>query len=108
MGRTKISLLFNEDNEKQKTVCDFLKSQDRYKTAIITDLVYQWLENDKQPLSGINIADIDEIKEKLLSDPDFISLLKEKIAEEEDSEEDIDMDEDLLLAGFDMFANSVD
>ena len=108
MGRTKISLLFNEDNEKQKTVCDFLKSQDRYKTAIITDLVYQWLENDKQPLSGINIADIDEIKEKLLSDPDFISLLKEKIAEEEDSEEDIDMDEDLLLAGCDMFANSVD
>ena len=108
MGRTKISLLFNEDNEKQKTVCDFLKSQDRYKTAIITDLVYQWLENDKQPLSGINIADMDEIKEKLLSDPDFISLLKEKIAEEEDSEEDIDMDEDLLLAGFDMFANSVD
>ena len=108
MGRTKISLLFNEDNEKQKTVCDFLKSQDRYKTAIITDLVYQWLENDKQPLSGINIADLDEIKEKLLSDPDFISLLKEKIAEEEDSEEDIDMDEDLLLAGFDMFANSVD
>ena len=39
MGRTRIVLLFNDENADQKEVCDYLKSQPRSKTALVTELV---------------------------------------------------------------------
>lgn len=46
MGQIRIVLLFNEENERQKEVGEYLKSQKRFKTALITELVYAWLHKE--------------------------------------------------------------
>ena len=40
MGQIRVVLIFNEDNERQKEIGEYLKSQKRCKTALITELVY--------------------------------------------------------------------
>jgi hypothetical protein len=131
MSRTRIVLLFNEDNEKQMVVCDYLKSQPRCKTALITELVYQWLkakENDTaildQPVVQETKPDMQALKasitEELLGDRNFIekviacvsSQMQDKqegvLTEspgEADGEEDLpmDFDEAMLLNGMAVF-----
>lgn len=46
MGEIRVVLIFNEDNERQKEIGRYLKSQKRCKTALITELVYAWLHKD--------------------------------------------------------------
>lgn len=118
MAQTRIVLLFNDENERQKTVCDFLKSQARCKTAIITELVYQWLKKDEgypivHPKEDGKIKDVslENIKHSLLEDKEFLKQIREEIGDDKDQiEEDtgIDFDEDMLLAGIDMFEQSMD
>lgn len=43
MGEIRVVLIFNEDNERQREIGRYLKSQKRCKTALITELVYAWL-----------------------------------------------------------------
>jgi hypothetical protein len=131
MSRTRMVLLFNDDNEKQMMVCDYLKSQPRCKTALITELVYQWLkakENDaampNQPVIQDTKQDMQALKasitEELLGDRNFIekviacvsSQMQDKqedvlteSPEDADGEEDLpmDFDEAMLLNGMAVF-----
>ena len=41
MGEIRVVLIFNEDNERQREIGRYLKSQKRCKTALITELVYR-------------------------------------------------------------------
>ena len=45
MGKIRIVLLFDEENEKQRQAGEFLKTQKRCKTALITELVHAWIYN---------------------------------------------------------------
>ena len=47
MGEIRVVLIFNEDNERQREIGRYLKSQKRCKTALITELVYAWLHKEK-------------------------------------------------------------
>ena len=94
MGEIRVVLIFNEDNERQREIGRYLKSQKRCKTALITELVYAWLH-----------------KQQLLQDTDFIQQIKKSVVVEEDArkviEEEqsdgLDMDEGMLMAGLSMF-----
>ena len=46
MGEIRVVLIFNEDNERQREIGRYLKSQKRCKTALITELVYAWLHKE--------------------------------------------------------------
>ncbi len=123
MEATKVVLLFNEDDERQREVGRFLKTQKRCKTAFVTELVYEWLQRRNQ---GIDVSSTtvtcdsevyEKIKQDLLSDQAFVAKLtqllevsvpeekvQQKDVEEKESIDDgLDMDEDMLLAGFSMF-----
>ena len=52
MGQIRIVLLFNEENERQKEIGEYLKSQKRCKTALITELVHAWLHKENAPVAG--------------------------------------------------------
>ncbi len=52
MGEIRVVLIFNEDNERQKEIGRYLKSQKRCKTALITELVYAWLHKETAPVSS--------------------------------------------------------
>lgn len=125
MGRIKIVLLFNEEDERQNEVAKYLKTQPRCKTALITGLLYDWLLKQKGASAefslpvGTGEKAVKEIKEVLLTDEAFISSISERIAERNagnDKPEErrsgtqetmekaaLDMDEDLMLAGLSMF-----
>ena len=45
MGKIRIVLLFDEENEKQRQAGEFLKTQKRCKTALITELIHAWIYN---------------------------------------------------------------
>jgi hypothetical protein len=124
MGRRRIVLLFNEDNEKQMEVCDYLKSQPRCKTALITELVYAWMNGKKNSVTGME-SDAknseqsieflkSELTTELLKDQEFIEKIKEvvtaqmndnsnPIQDNDDLSVDMDFDEDMLLSGMAMF-----
>lgn len=124
MGRRRIVLLFNEDNEKQMEVCDYLKSQPRCKTALITELVYAWMNGKKNSVTGME-SDVknseqsieflkSELTTELLKDQEFIEKIKEvvtaqmndnsnPIQDNDDLSVDMDFDEDMLLSGMAMF-----
>lgn len=115
MGQIRVVLIFNEDNERQKEVGEYLKSQKRCKTALITELVYAWLHKDNKAVSSYNKVnvDVEELKQQLLQDQEFMQQLKgfidvenggENTREENNSE--LDMDEDMMLAGLTMFENN--
>lgn len=132
MGRTRIALLFNDDNEEQRTVCEFLKSQPRTKTALITQLVLAWIKTkgegspvfsgETTPEQLPTVADLKEqITAELLQDRDFIKRVIDCISaegiqpanedagqENETEEQGFDFDEDMLLSGMSMFEAVMD
>ena len=113
MGEIRVVLIFNEDNERQKEIGRYLKSQKRCKTALITELVYAWLHKENIPVSSYNNANVsvEELKQQLLQDTDFIQQIKKSVVIEEDAGEvmeerqsdGLDMDEGMLMAGLSIF-----
>ena len=110
MGQIRVVLIFNEDNERQKEIGEYLKSQKRCKTALITELVYAWLHKENKGVSSYNNVNVsvEELKRQLLEDKEFVQQLKvgmnmegesEKEQEEEKNDE-MDMDEEMMMAGF--------
>lgn len=121
MGKIRIVLLFDEENEKQRQAGEFLKTQKRCKTALITELIHAWIYNKEgkalfpdKSMSGI---DIEKVKDELLHDKDFLLQIEssmkrmdEKTVCEsredcgvEESESGLDMDVDMMLDGLEMF-----
>ena len=119
MGQIKVVLIFNEDDERQREAGEYLKTKKRCKTALVTELVHTWLKNNETEgysdhLSGT--VSIETIKRQLLQDKDFLSQIEksmnragdQKIAESEPEEsENLDLDEDLMLAGLSMFETEI-
>lgn len=114
MGEIRVVLIFNEDNERQREIGRYLKSQKRCKTALITELVYAWLHKENAPVSSYNNdnanVSVEELKQQLLQDTDFIQQIKKSVVVEEDAgkvieeqSDGLDMDEGMLMAGVSMF-----
>ena len=112
MGEIRVVLIFNEDNERKREIGRYLKSQKRCKTALITELVYAWLHKENAPVSSYNNANVsvEELKQQLLQDTDFIQQIKKSVVVEEDAgkvieeqSDGLDMDEGMLMAGLWMF-----
>lgn len=85
MGQIRVVLIFNEDNERQKEIGEYLKSQKRCKTALITELVYAWLHKENKGVSSYNNANVsvEKLKQQLLEDKEFMQQLKEGMNMEE-------------------------
>lgn len=109
MGEIRVVLIFNEDNERQKEIGRYLKSQKRCKTALITELVYAWLHKENAPVSSYNNVNVsvEELKQQLLQDTDFIQQIKKSVVIEEEQSEGLDMDEGMLMAGLSMFKSDI-
>ena len=117
MGEIRVVLIFNEDNERQREIGRYLKSQKRCKTALITELVYAWLHKENVPVSSYNNANVsvEELKQKLLQDKGFLQKIRESVNIEDASEEiqqeekeaGLDMDEGMLMAGLSMYENNL-
>lgn len=116
MAEIRVVLIFNEDNERQKEIGTYLKSQKRCKTALITELVYAWLHKENTPVSSYyksNVS-VEELKQQLLQDKEFLQQIKERVVIEEDPEklpkgekrDGLDIDKGMLMAGLSMFENS--
>ena len=111
MGQIRIVSLFNEENERQKEIGEYLKSQKRCKTALITELVYAWLHKESGTVASYNneSIDIEEVKRQLLQDEDFLQQLKDNVCVEnvvdEQKDKELDLDEEMLMTGLAMFAN---
>lgn len=115
MAEIRVVLIFNEDNDRQKEIGMYLKSQKRCKTAFITELVYGWLHktNPTGSFSGQQNNNIEEIKQQLLQDKEFLQQIKEKVTAENtlevisetEEKEGLDIDEGMLMAGLSMFEN---
>ena len=111
MGQIRVVLLFNEENERQKEIGEYLKSQKRCKTALITELVYAWLHKESGTVASYNneSIDIEEVKRQLLQDEDFLQQLKDNVCVEnvvdEQKDKELDLDEDMLMTGLAMFEN---
>ena len=129
MEKIKIVLLFRPDNEKQRIVGEFLKTQLRCKTALITELVYDWLQNKDTPeeRGAFKLLEDDgifeQVKASLLEDAAFLENLARQLntepsqtgttdapddshseaEEQEETETQLDRDEDMLLAGLSIF-----
>ena len=113
MGEIRVVLIFNEENERQREIGKYLKSQKRCKTALITELVYAWLHKENIPVSSYNNANVsvEELKQQLWGDTDFIQQIKKSVVIEEDAGEvmeerqsdGLDMDEGMLMAGLSIF-----
>ena len=111
MGQIRIVLLFNEENERQKEIGEYLKSQKRCKTALITELVYAWLHKKSGAVASYNneSIDIEEVKRQLLQDEDFLQQIKDNVCVEnvvdEQKDKGLDLDEETLMTGLAMFEN---
>lgn len=111
MGQIRVVLLFNEENERQKEIGEYLKSQKRCKTALITELVYAWLHKESGTVASYNneSIDIEEVKRQLLQDEDFLQQLKDNVCVEnvvdEQKDKGLDLDEEMLMTGLAMFEN---
>ena len=115
MGEIRVVLIFNEDNERQKEIGRYLKSQKRCKTALITELVYAWLHKENIPVSSYNNANVsvEELKQQLLQDKEFLQKIRESVnieetsvkIQQEEKEDGLDMDEGMMMAGLSMFEN---
>ena len=115
MGEIRVVLIFNEDNERQKEIGRYLKSQKRCKTALITELVYAWLHKENAPISSYNNANVsvEELKQQLLQDKEFLQKIRESVnieetsvkIQQEEKEDGLDMDEGMMMAGLSMFEN---
>ena len=109
MGEIRVVLIFNEDNERQKEIGRYLKSQKRCKTALITELVYAWLHKENAPVSSYNNVNVsvEELKQQLLQDTDFIQQIKKSVVIEEEQSDGLDMDEGMLMAGLSMVKSDI-
>lgn len=115
MGEIRVVLIFNEDNERQKEIGRYLKSQKRCKTALITELVYACLHKENAPVSSYNNANVsvEELKQQLLQDKEFLQKIRESVnieetsvkIQQEEKEDGLDMDEGMMMAGLSMFEN---
>ena len=115
MGEIRVVLIFNEDNERQREIGRYLKSQKRCKTALITELVYAWLHKENTPVSSYNNANVsvEELKQQLLQDKEFLQKIRESVnieetsvkIQQEEKEDGLDMDEGMMMAGLSMFEN---
>lgn len=111
MGQIRVVLLFNEENERQKEIGEYLKSQKRCKTALITELVYVWLHKESGAVASYNneSIDIEEVKRQLLQDEDFLQQIKDNVCVEnvvdEQKDKGLDLDEEMLMTGLAMFEN---
>ena len=115
MGEIRVVLIFNEDNERQREIGRYLKSQKRCKTALITELVYAWLHKKNAPVSSYNNANVsvEELKQQLLQDKEFLQKIRESVnieetsvkIQQEEKEDGLDMDEGMMMAGLSMFEN---
>lgn len=115
MGEIRVVLIFNEDNERQKEIGRYLKSQKRCKTALITELVYAWLHKENAPVSSYNNANVsvEELKQQLLQDKEFLQKIRESVnieetsvkIQQEEKKDGLDMDEGMMMAGLSMFEN---
>ena len=115
MGQIRVVLLFNEENERQREVGEYLKTQKRCKTVLITELVYAWLHKENKAVFSYDNTNVNvkELKRQLLQDKDFLQQLKESVITEGDSGEiqdeekndGMDMDEEMMMAGLSMFEN---
>jgi hypothetical protein len=115
VGEIRVVLIFNEDNERQKEIGRYLKSQKRCKTALITELVYAWLHKENAPVSSYNNANVsvEELKQQLLQDKEFLQKIRESVnieetsvkIQQEEKEDGLDMDEEMMMAGLSMFEN---
>lgn len=113
MGQIKVVLIFNEDDERQREAGEYLKTKKRCKTALVTELVQTWMKNGETGAgTSTGAMSIDAIKKQLLQDKEFLSEIEKSMggtncrevekAEQEDSD-NLDMDEDMMLAGLSMF-----
>lgn len=111
MGQIKVVLIFNEDDERQREAGEYLKTKKRCKTALVTELVQAWMKNGET-----GAVSIDAIKKQLLQDKEFLAEIEKSMggtscreAEETDPEDsdNLDMDEDMMLAGMSMFENEI-
>lgn len=119
MGQIKVVLIFNEDDERQREAGEYLKTKKRCKTALVTELVHAWLKNKQTgecPDFSTGTVSIENIKRQLLQDKDFLAQIEKsvngaddrKIVESEPEENgNLDMDEDLMLAGLSMFETDI-
>ena len=111
MGQIRIVLLFNEENERQKEIGEYLKSQKRCKTALIAEMVYAWLHKESGAVASYNneSIDIEEVKRQLLQDEDFLQQLKDNVCVEnvvdEQKDKGLDLDEEMLMTGLAIFEN---
>lgn len=115
MGEIRVVLIFNEDNERQREIGRYLKSQKRCKTALITELVYAWLHKENAPVSSYDNANVsvEELKQQLLQDKEFLQKIRESVnieetsvkIQQEEKEDGLDMDEGMMMAGLSMFEN---
>lgn len=128
MGQIRVVLLFNEENERQREVGEYLKTQKRCKTALITELVYDWMQ--RKTGNGMETIAVpagempqkseeeivQKVKQELMEDEEFLAKLNSCKKDEESEKcasdnikteaDGLDMDEDLLLAGLSMFENN--
>lgn len=115
MGQIKVVLIFNEDDERQREAGEYLKTKKRRKTALVTELVQAWLKNGETGAgTSTGAMNIDAIKKQLLQDKEFLAEIEKSMvgtscrevekSEPEDSD-NLDMDEDMMLAGMSMFEN---
>ncbi len=119
MGQIKVVLIFNEDDERQREAGEYLKTKKRCKTALVTELVHAWMKNGKTAVNTVSSTgniNIEDIKRQLLQDKDFLSRIEKSITEtgdqnkpeaESEDNENLDMDEDMMLAGLSMFDSEI-
>ena len=117
MGQIKVVLIFNEDDERQREAGEYLKTKKRCKTALVTELVQAWMKNGEAGTGTYTGAvSIDAIKKQLLQDKEFLLEIEKSMggpscrAVEETEPEDsdnLDMDEDMMLAGMSIFENEI-
>lgn len=119
MGQIKVVLIFNEDDERQREAGEYLKTKKRCKTALVTELVLAWMKNGEAAVNTVSSAgsiNIEDIKKQLLQDRDFISRIEKSMTEtgdqnnlevEPEDNENLDMDEDMMLAGLSMFDSEI-
>lgn len=81
----------------------------------ITELVYAWLHKENESISSYKNTNVgvEELKQQLLQDKDFMQRIKDKVGVEkvpeeivkEQRDDRLDMDEDMMMAGLAMFEN---
>ena len=105
------------EDVRANAIREYLKSQKRCKTALITELVYAWLHKENGVVSSYNNVNVsvEELKQQLLQDKGFLQQIRESVnievdsekIQQEEKEDGLDMDEGMMMAGLSMFENSL-